>query len=107
MQTAINASLYPEMAFSLDGLTSRPFDGGYQLLPSLRPLWGLLPRSRGYNIRPVRTPHQHGMASMLVQQMYTWRGYSTEAVGLRPDDPNRVTPVSYTHLDVYKRQSSG
>lgn len=100
MQTAINASPFPEVGFSLDGLTKRPFDGSYQRLPSLRPLWGLLPRSRGYNIRPVRTPHQHGMASMLVQQMYTWRGYNTEALGLRPDDPNRVTLAAWQYDEV-------
>lgn len=50
---------------------------------------------RGYQIRPVRTPHQHDLASKLVRRMYSGRGYSTESLGHRLDDPNRVTLAAW------------
>ncbi|MBK7355590.1 hypothetical protein [Propionivibrio sp.] len=100
MQIAINNNPLPEMAFSLDGQTLRPLDEDYRLLPSLRPLWGLLPRCRGYNIRPVQTTLQQSMANMLVQQMYTWRGYSTDYVNHQLDDPNHLTLAAWQYDEV-------
>lgn len=91
MQIASNASPFPALGLFTDDQGLYPFDHGYQLLPSLRPLWGLMPRSRGYNIRPVRTSSQQHMVNMLVQQMYTWRGYNSEFAKHQLDDPNRVT----------------
>lgn len=35
------------------------------------------------------------MASRLVRQMYTWRGYCTESIEYKEDDPNRVTIAAW------------
>jgi GNAT superfamily N-acetyltransferase len=91
MHTAINPKRLPEMAFAQYGQARRPRDGACRLFPSLRPLWGLLPRSRGYDIRPVRTLRHHDAANMLVQQMHTCCGDNSESPGQRLDDPNHVT----------------
>lgn len=91
MHTAINPKRLPEMAFAQDGQARRPRDGTYRLLPSLRPLWGLMPHSHGYDIRPVRNLLQHDAANMLVQQMHACYRDNSESTGERLDDPNRVT----------------
>ena len=68
--------------------------------PPLRSLWAALSCPRGYDIRPARTPKQHGLANSLVRRMYAWRGYRTE--GHRPplDDPNRVTLAAWQYDEV-------
>lgn len=91
MHTAINSKRLPEMAFAQYGQARRPRDGACRLFPSLRPLWGLLPRCRGYDIRPVQTLNQHDAANMLVQQMHVCCGDNSKSHGQRMDDPNRVT----------------
>lgn len=66
---------------------------GVQVLPSPSP-WpvrGYLPCQGDYDIRPVRTDYQHGLANMLVRRMYSWRGYDTTAISHRPNEQNRVT----------------
>ncbi|MFZ4538743.1 GNAT family N-acetyltransferase [Propionivibrio sp.] len=98
MQNEIIVARLAEKSCSPGGQAKRPLDAECRLLPSLRPLWGLLPRRREYDIRPARTAHHHGLVNMLVQQMYSWRGYNTEAVGHRADDANRVTLAAW-HFD--------
>lgn len=100
MQSAHYASRLSEIAFTLNGHAVRLCDEAYRPLPSLRPFWGLMPRCRGYNIRPVRTPDQLEMANLLVQQMYTWRGYDSESANHRLDDPNRVTLAAWQYDEV-------
>lgn len=63
--------------------------------PSLRPLWRQLRCSRGYDIRPVRGADQHGAVDTLVRRRYAWRGYRTEALDCRVDDPNRLTLAAW------------
>ena len=55
---------------------------------------------RGYDIRPARTPKQHGLANSLVRRMYAWRGYRTEAHRQPLDDPNRVTLAAWQYDEV-------
>ena len=74
--------------------------GSIQPLTPLRPFWGHLPHHRGYDIRPVRTDHQHGMASALVRRMYSWRGYETTIAGFRPNDAHRVTLAAWQFDEV-------
>ena len=69
-------------------------------LPPLRPYWGQLPHHRGYDIRPARTDHQHGMANSLVRRMYSWRGYDTTSICFRTNDPNRVTLAAWQFDEV-------
>ena len=69
-------------------------------LPALRPYWGQLPHHRGYDIRPARTDHQHGMANSLVRRMYSWRGYDTASISFRTNDPNRVTLAAWQFDEV-------
>ena len=90
MHIAINNKRLPAMAFAQGGQAKRLRDEAGRLLPSLRPLWGLLPRCRGFDIRPVRTILHHDAACMLVQQSHVWRGDNRESHGQRMDDPNRV-----------------
>jgi len=91
MHTAINPKRLPEMAFAHNEQARGRRDGACRLFPSLRPLWGLLPRCRGYDIRPVRTLLQHDAANMLVQQMHACYSDNSESPGQRIDDPYRVT----------------
>ena len=95
MHTAIDVDRPSELKTSMEGNTLHPRDGCDRKLPSLRPFWGLMPRHRGYDIRPVRTQDQRGVANMLVRRMYAWRGYNTESIGHRPDDPNWVTLAAW------------
>jgi GNAT superfamily N-acetyltransferase len=91
MHTAINPKRLPEMAFAQDGQARRQREGACRLLPSLRPLWGLLPHCRGYDIRPVQNLPQHDATNMLVQQMHACYSDNSESSWQRLDDPNRVT----------------
>lgn len=89
MQTTIHACGLLERPCSPGEQAVRPFDGSRSLLPPL------LPRRHGYDVRPARTPHQHGLASMLVRQMYAWRGYHCESVEPQPEEPNRLTLAAW------------
>ncbi len=42
-----------------------------------------------FRIRLANTEERRGMASILINKMYSWRGYGNG--GTLPDDPNRVT----------------
>ena len=75
--------------------TTRPFDERSRVLPPPRPDPTYHPRSDGYDICPIRTSRQHGMASRLVRQMYEWRGYNTESIESQIEDPNRVTIAAW------------
>ena len=44
-----------------------------------------------------------GAVNTLIRDGDGWRGDNTDGIGLVRD----LTPVSYTHLDVYKRQRQG
>jgi hypothetical protein len=43
----------------------------------------------GYSVRLANSPDQRSKASTLIQRMYSWRGYDTEAPATLP--PNRIT----------------
>lgn len=88
MQTTTHACGLLERPVSPGEPAARPFDGDR----------GLLPRRRAYDIRPARTPHQHGMASMLVRQMYACRGYHAEAIEPHAEEPDRLTLAAW-HKD--------
>ena len=45
----------------------------------------------GYTVRVAHTPTQRARADMLVDRMYSWRGYHTEAVTAGSQDSNRIT----------------
>jgi len=51
-----------------------------------------------YDIGPVYTAGQQGEVSTLVQRRYAWRGYNTDALAYRADDPNRLTLAAW-YLD--------
>jgi GNAT superfamily N-acetyltransferase len=72
----------------------------HRLLPSLRPFWGHHSRHRGFDIRPLRTPRQHGMAGMLVRRMCAWRSYGGETSRHLMDDPNRVSLAAWQYDEV-------
>ncbi len=95
MQTAMESGRLPEGRPHVAGLDTAHYDAGACLLPTLRPLLGTQKRRRGYNVRPVRT-HQHlSMACVLVKNLYSSRGYTTESVRQRLDDPNRLTLAAW------------
>lgn len=93
MLTDINAIRLHDRSISLDG----QFRGSLDKVQRAFREWS---HFRGYPIRPIRTPHQHGLAGMLVRRMYTGRGYSTESLAHRLDDPNRVTLAAWHADDV-------
>lgn len=93
MLTAINAIRFQDRSISLDGQFSGSLDKVYRAFRERS-------HCRGYHIRPARTPHQHGLAGMLVRRMYLGRGYSTELLAHRLDDPNRVTLAAWYADDV-------
>ncbi|MBL8415864.1 MAG: hypothetical protein JNM42_15630 [Propionivibrio sp.] len=93
MLNAINAIRLQDRPISLDGQFIGSLDTVYRASRGR-------PHSRGYHIRPVRTPYQHGLAGMLVRRMYSGCGYSTESPTHRLDDPNRVTLVAWHADDV-------
>lgn len=45
----------------------------------------------GYKVRLADTPGQRNRASMLINSMYTWRGYSTYGMDLLHRDPHSIT----------------
>lgn len=77
-----------------------PIERAPESLPPLRSLWASLSCRRGYDIRPARTPKQHGLTNSLVRRMYAWRGYRTEAHRQPPDDPDRVTLAAWLYDEV-------
>lgn len=98
MQNYFTAIAHQDMPFSLNKQPQRPPTTGHSLFPPLRPYWAPLSQPHGYDIRPARTPQQHGLTRMLVRRMYAWRGYATEAIDYRLDDPNRITLAAW-HFD--------
>jgi hypothetical protein len=93
MQTAICRTELEARVFAPDGPGPLPFAADRRSLASLR--WRQLPRPGGYDVAPLRTACQHSVASSLVRQRYAWRGYNTEALGQRTDDPNRLTLAAW------------
>ncbi|WP_313952950.1 N-acyl amino acid synthase FeeM domain-containing protein [Accumulibacter sp.] len=89
MQTTLHACGLLEKSFSPGEQAVRLFDADHGLRPPL------LPRRSGYEIRPARTAHQHGMASMLVRQVYARRGYHCESVEPQAEEPNRLTLAAW------------
>ncbi len=97
MQIAIDSGRLAEGRQHMGGLATPHYDAGDCLLPTLRPMLGSLKRRRGYNVRPVRT-HQHlSMASVLVRNLYSSRGYAMESYRQRLDDPNRLTLAAWLY----------
>ena len=77
-----------------------PIERAPESLPPLRSLWAALSGPRGVDIRPARTPKQHGLTNSLVQRMYAWRGYRTEARRQPLDEQNRVTLAAWHYEEV-------
>ena len=93
-------------------LSAHPVTRAPESLPPLRSLWAALSCPRGYDIRPARTPKQHGLANSLVRRMYAWRGYRTEAHRQPLEDPNHVTLAAWQYDEVVatltlRRDSAG
>ena len=78
-------------------LSAHPVTRAPESLPPLRSLWAALSCPRGYDIRPARTPKQHGLANSLVRRMYAWRGYRTELHRQSLEDPNHVTLAAWQY----------
>ena len=51
-----------------------------------------------FRIRLANTEERRGMASILINKMYSWRGY--ENGGALPDDPNRITILAYAGSNI-------
>lgn len=98
MQNHFSSIEHQDMPYSLNKQPQHAVAAGHALFPPLRPYWAPLSQHRGYDIRPARTAQQHGLSNMLVRRMYAWRGYATESIGYRLDDPNRITLAAW-HLD--------
>ena len=77
-----------------------PIERAPESLPPLRSLWAALSGPRGADIRPARTPKQHGLTNSLVQRMYAWRGYRTEARRQPLAEQNRVTLAAWHYEEV-------
>ena len=77
-----------------------PIERAPESLPPLRSLWAALSGPRGVDIRPARTPKQHGLTNSRVQRMYAWRGYRTEARRQPLDEQNRVTLAAWHYEEV-------
>lgn len=45
----------------------------------------------GYRVRLADSPGQRNKASILVNSMYSWRGYATEGIDVKHHNPNRIT----------------
>lgn len=45
----------------------------------------------GYRVRLADSPGQRSRASILINSMYSWRGYATEGLDLTHHNPNRIT----------------
>lgn len=99
MLTAILAGRGPGAPLPLDRQSVRLSAAARRPPPSERAAANP-PRHADYAIRPARTPHEQGMASMLVRRRYAWRGYQTEGVGQTADDPNRLTLAAWHEDDV-------
>lgn len=87
------------------GEACRPVTGGaprnglparqqQRLLPQWREVEGLA-AADGYSIALASTAFQLGMASMLVREMYAWRGYRSDGRSPSADDPNRLTLAAW------------
>ena len=100
MHIALNTDKLPDASRGLDKQAARQNNACDLALTSLYPSPGLRQCHSGYDIRPVRTGHQHGMASMLVHRMYASRGYTTGTARQPLDDPNRVTLAAWRYDDV-------
>jgi ribosomal protein S18 acetylase RimI-like enzyme len=77
-----------------------PIERAPESLPPLRSLWAALSGPRGVDIRPARTPKQHGLTNSLVQRMYAWRGYRSEVRRQPLDEQNRVTLAAWHYEEV-------
>lgn len=51
-------------------------------------------------VKPVADHHQRRAASLLVRRMYAWRGYLTDKITDRLDDPNRVALAAWQDDDL-------
>lgn len=94
MQCSMSSSML------LDARRVLPVEHASESLPPLRSLWATLSSPRGVDIRPARTPKQHGLANSLVRRMYAWRGYRTEAQRQSLDDQNRITLAAWQYDEV-------
>ena len=77
-----------------------PIERAPETLPPLRSLWAALSGPRSVDIRPARTPKQHGQTNSLVQRMYAWRGYRSEVRRQPFDEQNRVTLAAWHYEEV-------
>lgn len=73
------------------GFHPRPRDGGREAAAQRE----FFRCGHHHDIRPATTPRQHHSASQLVQRMYAWRGYRTDAAAHTPDDVNRLVLAAW------------
>ncbi|MEF8712984.1 MAG: N-acetyltransferase [Accumulibacter sp.] len=96
----IGAMSFPEKLLAPDGSNRCLVGAACRRVQPDRLSGTLVPGRAGYDTRLARTPHEHGMASMLVRRMYAWRGYDTESLGWQVDDPNRLTLAAWHNGEV-------
>lgn len=60
----------------------------------------LLARS-GYRVRLADSPKQRNKASILINSMYSWRGYATDELDLSHQNPNSITLEASTDKQLF------
>lgn len=93
--SAVSHPAYPQSKslVSATGALSREHDDG-----RLREC--VLSRS-GYRVRLADSPGQRNQASILINSMYSWRGYATEGLELTHHNPNRITLEASTGQQLF------
>lgn len=99
MRTVTNAHWLESRVIALSDPDRRSTDGHNHVIP-LRPMGRKARALKRYVICPARTAYQFGEASMLVRQMYAWRGYATGKEAFSPDDPYRLTLNAWQNDDL-------
>lgn len=55
----------------------------------------------GYRVRLADSPGQRSSASILINSMYSWRGYTTDGIDLSHHNPNRITLEASTEQHLF------
>ena len=55
----------------------------------------------GYRVRLADSPGQRNKASMLINSMYSWRGYATDGLELSRHSPNAITLEASTEQQLF------
>lgn len=99
MQIATNSHWLQNRVIALSDPNRRSTDGRSHVVP-LRPMGRNARALRRYVICPANTEYQFSEASMLVRQMYAWRGYATGKESYSISDPHRLTLNAWQNDDL-------